>query len=133
MKTKIIVHGIEIGTFDIDDPLAWVQDNLEAIPIPDISVDFSDTAMQILAEMQEAIKKCGTYHWEDRGAHECMDIDKWVEIFKNQDPNTVRVILEEVFDSSKYGQRCANAIVSNLDGQPIEWWEDLMSGNKLEY
>ena len=88
---------------------------------------------EIIEDMHYSLKEYGNYTFWDKGPQEVMDIDKWVSEMKDLSANKAKEFLEKVYDYSKEGSKVANCIISDLEDMPDDWWDELMSGEKLEY
>ena len=78
------------------------------------------TAKEIDKKLIEAIKRFGTYHYEDKRSHEIMDLNPILESFKgSNDPAAVLEVLETL-DKKKRNEILVSDLVSSLDD-----WDEL--------
>ena len=128
MKARVKIAGIDLGIHEIgDDGLAWVQNNLEVIEIDD------DTLFnEIIDDMEDGLKQFGEYTFCDKGPDEVMSF-KFMPKIKKLTGLEARALLEKVSEYSDHGETVANSIVMGLDHMPEDWFDDLLSGDILEY
>lgn len=92
------------------------------------------TSKIILAKLNEALKKFGTYSFDDKGADEIMDIASINGKLRKLSPEKAGLILKEVINSSnKRGKALAECLVSDLDDMPEKWFNTLLEVSGAEY
>lgn len=107
------------------------------------------TSTEILEKLDEALKKFGTYSFDDKGPDEVMDIDSIVKQLKILTPEQAGSILKEVSSSKSYDlsnsyfflffsennrkKRLAETLVNYLETMPDEWFEKMLEISEVEY
>ena len=78
---------------------------------------------ECLTELGLALKLFGTYSFDDKGAHEVMDVDVLEEKFRKLSPDDAATVLLALSKSKKHGGRgavLASDLISNMDD-----WDEL--------
>jgi len=73
------------------------------------------TAIEIINDINDALKQFGTYPYHDKGAHEVMDIPKIANHLKQMPAEDIIKVLTEVENSHDDPQPCLSSIFSYLD------------------
>lgn len=92
------------------------------------------TAEQILKELGEALKRFGTYSFDDKGSEEVMDYTRIVSSLRAMPAEEAREVLLGVSRSPLYDGRAetlALQLVCGLQDSPDDWWEVLMEAEEL--
>jgi DNA invertase Pin-like site-specific DNA recombinase len=73
------------------------------------------TAKEIDAQLTTAIKKFGSYTYDDKGSSEVMELEPIISSFKeSKDPVQVVAVLAEL-DRKRRNSRLVSDLISNLD------------------
>lgn len=91
------------------------------------------TANEIVAKLDEALKKFGTYSFEDKGAQEVMDLKEITSKLEKMTSSKAGEVMKSVAEKHDYGQSLINQLASALDNMPEEWFEDMITISGAEY
>lgn len=94
------------------------------------------TANDILIKMNEALNRFGTYSFDDKGAHEVMDISSIVSHVKSLNKEDAAKLLKEVVDAKGFSDRnksVADAIMGDCDDMLDEWFEYVLENSGADY
>jgi hypothetical protein len=78
---------------------------------------------ECLAELGWALKRFGTYSFDDKGPSEVMDIDRWVEKLRGMPVAEATTVLLELASCNEYDGR-SNELARALVGE-LEDWDEL--------
>lgn len=89
---------------------------------------------EAVKDIKKGIKKFGEYSYYDEGASAVMDIDKWVSALSALPPVEAREFLLQVeAHPYEHTELFVQSCVSNLDGQPDDWWDEFIVGLEQYY
>ncbi len=91
------------------------------------------TANEITTKLDEALKRFGTYQFEDKGADEIMDMQEIAEKLKTMTSTQAGQVMKQVASSHDRGQQLINDLVMSLDSMDEEWFEDMLNVSGAEY
>ena len=91
-------------------------------------------ADEILKELGQALKRFGTYHFDDKGAHEVMNTNPLAEKLRAMSADDAAIVLLAVAKSPRYegrGERLACTLLSCME----DWDElfDIPEINELDW
>ncbi len=72
-------------------------------------------AIDIINDLDNALKKFGIYTYEDKGADEVMNTIKWVEILNNLSIEDVAKTLTYILDNHKHGLNLVESFIQECD------------------
>jgi hypothetical protein len=97
----------------------------------------SKTAADIMKKIDEAIKRFGSYSFDDKGPDEVMDIDSITVKLKGKPIKEIASILSEILDNysdSKRALRFVECIIGEFDYLPEDEFTELLeSDERFEY
>ncbi len=85
---------------------------------------------EIKAAIDAALKQFGEYSMTDKGAHEVMEIDPWVEKAKSLTVDEVKVVLHEVLNH-KFGHYFVTAFLGSIDSEESEWVDGIFADSQI--
>ncbi len=91
------------------------------------------TSKEIIKQLKTALKKFGEYSFLDKGPSEVMFVDPIVAELKKMSAADAGRVLKEVAGAHEHGQFLANHLVSCLDGQPEDWFNEVLRISGAEY
>ena len=94
------------------------------------------TPKDVLIQMKEALKRFGTYSFDDKGPHEVMDIFSITNYVKLLPKEEAVEFIKEIVDSQGYSDRnkdVANAIFGDCDDMSDEWFKYVLENSGAEY
>ena len=81
-------------------------------------------ANTILAAAQSALKQFGTYTFDDKGPHEVMELDQFVEVLRKMPANEAAEAIRTVASGATLGGATRSArLASALIGEMEDWDE----------
>ena len=90
------------------------------------------TADDIRKQVKAALREFGRYAFADKGANEVMDTKPILDYVKALPAGEARALLLDVATSKEeMCRRLVEDLVCDLDGQPDEWWNELMSDPRM--
>lgn len=91
------------------------------------------TSQECVAEIKYALKMFGEYTYNDKGPHEVMDMGSFISKFKALPALETKKILLEVLElDQQFGEKFVSAVLVDMQDVPDEYWEELMTSEKLE-
>jgi hypothetical protein len=97
----------------------------------------SELATEIMKKIDEAIKRFGSYSFDDKGPDEVMDIDSVTAKLKGKPVKEIGSILSEILDNysdSKRALRFVECIIGEFDYLPEDEFTELLeSDERFEY
>lgn len=94
-------------------------------------MEIDATVKNICKEIKEGIHMFGEYTYFDKGADEVVDVNRWVDEFRQLcmegKPEEVGEILIKVMEQDeKYGMLFVQCVVDSLDTLPDDKWDRLI-------
>lgn len=96
----------------------------------------SITSGQILEEMATAIKRFGTYTFDDKGPREVMNVQSIAKKIKAMPKERAARFLKEMIDAEGYEGRnveLANVLAGNCEDMDEEWFGYVLDNSGAKY
>jgi hypothetical protein len=91
------------------------------------------TVKSIIEDIEKAIRQFGLYSYEDKGAFEVMDVDSYVDRFKEIGADATIELLQNLYDSEyEHKDGFISAIVGLLDDWDGEEGEKFLNSEIFE-
>ena len=85
------------------------------------------TAKEILKRLKSALKQFGEYSFDDKGAHEVMDLDSICAELRSMPAKDAGRVMKQVEAGDKErGQALVDQLASNMEESPEEWFEEVL-------
>jgi hypothetical protein len=85
------------------------------------------TSKDILKQLKSALKQFGTYSFDDKGAHEVMDLDAICAELRSMPAKDAGKVMKQVEAGDKErGQALVDQLASNMDESPEKWFEEVL-------
>lgn len=140
IKNEIIALLEKTGDMSAADFAAMaksITSKIEEIQNKKNAQGISQEAADIIAKLDAAIKKFGTYSYDDKGPDEVMNIDAIMKVLQVRPIAEIGRILSEVLDAYPvYGRasRLVNCLIGEFDYLPEEEFDELFDcDERFEY
>jgi len=84
-------------------------------------------------EFSSSLERFGTYTCDDKGVDQVMNLQPWVEKIKDLDKSSAAELFSKIINhKNKRSQTLAEALFTNCDDMPKEWFEYVLSNSNLQ-
>ena len=127
-----IYTDYDAGDIDSGDALVKVVNLVEKFSKENKIPDGPEYGVFLIDELNNALNQFGTYTYQDKGPHEVMYINKYVNDLKSLNMKEIAEILTYILDNHDLGEELVSAIIGDMDDR--EDFEELFEyDDRFEY